>query len=249
MNSEATEFTTRQYTSDRDQLTLSSFFNSPEHSDITLRCGDNEIHAHKVILAQGSPYFRQLFAQQDKVRDFHGRFLVVCFEKLPKLDQKDEAITLEGEPEALKGMLAWLYGLEYYGSDRVENRDQASYPEGSTDVCRVWCSADAGSRAYVLYLLALCNAGTRYDVSRLVAETLKRMPNALRYARAHNDEELARKFYATDTPPELKRLFAERCVDVLRYYAYKGTGEKDVEADAVLLKVPELALDVVYKLL
>ncbi|KAK5727381.1 hypothetical protein LTR15_003276 [Elasticomyces elasticus] len=212
------------------KIPAGSFFNSPEHSDITLRCGDNEIHAHKVILAQGSPYFRQLFAQQDK-------------------DQKDRAITLEGEPEALKGILAWIYGLEYYGSDRVENRDQAGHPEGSTDVCRVWCSADAGSRAYVLYLLALCNAGTRCDVSRLVAEALKRMPNALRYARAHNDEALARKFYAKDTPPELKRLFAERCVDVLRYYAYKGTGEKDVEADAVLLKVPELALDVVYKLL
>ncbi|KAK3623946.1 hypothetical protein LTR56_021307 [Elasticomyces elasticus] len=216
---------------DRDQLTLSSFFNSPEHSDITLRCGDNEIHAHKVILAQD----RHTSGSSSRSRT--------------RFDQQNEAITLEGEPEALKGMLAWLYGLEYYGSDRVENRDQASYPEGSTDVCRVWCSADAGSRAYVLYLLALCNAGTRYDVSRLVAETLKRMPNALRYARAHNDEALARKFYATDTPPELKRLFAERCVDVLRYYAYKGTGEKDVEADAVLLKVPELALDVVYKLL
>ncbi|KAK3634092.1 protein modification by small protein conjugation [Elasticomyces elasticus] len=169
-----------QYMSDRGQLTLSGFFNSPEHSDITLRSGDDEIHAHKVILAQGSPYFRQLFAQQDK-------------------DQQDETITLKGEPDALKGMLAWLYGLEYYGSDRVENRDQARYPEGSTDVCRVWCSADAGSTAHALRRLA---PGGR-DLAAAC-----RMP--LRYALAHNDEALARKFYATDTPPELKRLFAER---------------------------------------
>ncbi|KAK5685411.1 Kelch-like protein 4 [Elasticomyces elasticus] len=216
--------------SEATKIPADSFFNSPGLSDITLQCGDNKIHAHKVILAQGSPYFRQLFAQRDK-------------------DQQDETITLEGEPDALKGMVAWLYGLEYYGSDRVENRDQARYPEGSTDVCRVWCSADAGSRAYVLYLLALCNAGTRYDVSRLVAEALKRMPNALRYAHVHNDEALARKFYAAGTPPELKCLFAERCVDSLRSLDHKWTGKKDVEAAAVLLKVPELALDVVYKLL
>ncbi|KAK3626195.1 hypothetical protein LTR56_019983 [Elasticomyces elasticus] len=195
-----------QYMSDRGQLTLSGFFNSPEHSDITLRSGDDEIHAHKVILAQGSPYFRQLFAQQDKVCDFHGHSVVVCFEKVSQpgklteiQDQQDETITLKGEPDALKGMLAWLYGLEYYGSDRVENRDQARYPEGSTDVCRVWCSADAGSTAHALRRLA---PGGR-DLAAAC-----RMP--LRYALAHNDEALARKFYATDTPPELKRLFAER---------------------------------------
>ncbi|KAK5707647.1 Kelch-like member 28 [Elasticomyces elasticus] len=214
------------------KIPADSFFNSPELSDITLRCGDNKIHAHKVILAQGSPYFRQLFAQKDE-------------------DKQDEVITLDGEPEALKGMLAWLYGLEYCGQDHyeyVETIDLARYP-AETKTIDIWCSTAVGSKAYVLYLLALADAGTRYNVSRLVELAMERMPYALVRAHAHRDEALVRQIYAAEAPPEVKRLFAKRFVSILKDFHCKWTGKRDRESDALLLEIPQLALDAMHELL
>ena len=43
--------------------TLSSLFDQPDFCDVTLVCGDqNQILAHKVILASGSPFFKNILS-------------------------------------------------------------------------------------------------------------------------------------------------------------------------------------------
>lgn len=76
---------------------ISKYFDSPVHSDITIRFGEESIKAHKIILCQGSEYFRAAL---------EGDFV----------ESKTTEIELkEDDPAAIRGVVAWLYGLRSNG--------------------------------------------------------------------------------------------------------------------------------------
>ncbi|KEQ68458.1 hypothetical protein M436DRAFT_58344 [Aureobasidium namibiae CBS 147.97] len=49
-----------------------SFFDNPQYSDITIKFGQHEIRAHKVILAQQSGYFATAFFSNFQVNGSSG---------------------------------------------------------------------------------------------------------------------------------------------------------------------------------
>lgn len=61
----------RMYATDMADM----YYSSPEHSDMTLGFGEQEIKAHKIILSQSSEYFRAIF--EGDTRDAQSRRLSV----------------------------------------------------------------------------------------------------------------------------------------------------------------------------
>ncbi|KAK6003017.1 hypothetical protein QM012_000862 [Aureobasidium pullulans] len=86
-----------------DSLTA-SFFDNEQYSDITIKFGDHQIRAHKVILAQQSGYFMTAFS---------SRFQVATN---PVIDLGDE-----DDPALLTNVIKYLYWnghIHDYDKDR-----------------------------------------------------------------------------------------------------------------------------------
>lgn len=75
---------------------MNRYFDCAELSDITIRFGSDIIRGHKIVLAQGSTWFS---------RAFEGGFQEATAAELE---------LFEDDPIAVKGMVAYLYGLHYY---------------------------------------------------------------------------------------------------------------------------------------
>jgi len=52
----------------RDKRSLQRYYDNELYSDIEVSFGDHEIHAHRLILAEASDYFRAAFERGFKVR-------------------------------------------------------------------------------------------------------------------------------------------------------------------------------------
>ncbi|KAM0718325.1 hypothetical protein Q7P37_006657 [Cladosporium fusiforme] len=72
-----------------------SFFNNQCLSDVTITFGSESLHAHKIILAKGSTYFKKMFC---------GSF---------KEANSNEVKLCEDDPLAIHAMIRFLYGLDY----------------------------------------------------------------------------------------------------------------------------------------
>ena len=132
-----------------------SYFDSPTHSDITICVAGTEIRAHKLILSVGSEFFKAAF---------EGRF---SESNAPTLTLKDD------DPAAIKGLLAWIYGLRYpvnfYSPRRGLKRPlrvQYSSEEKWEDWMRV-PESNAEIVDHAKYLVNLYVAAGKYLVPRL----------------------------------------------------------------------------------
>ncbi|KAK5170355.1 uncharacterized protein LTR77_004942 [Saxophila tyrrhenica] len=92
------------YTSDEADLRgppwriPSQYFNSSTFSDVTLKFSGQELLAHKVILACASPYFKRAFEQTGF-----------------KEARSNELVLIGDNPDAVRGLVAWIYGMHYDG--------------------------------------------------------------------------------------------------------------------------------------
>ncbi|CAK4031032.1 BTB POZ domain [Lecanosticta acicola] len=107
------------------------YFDKDTYSDVTIRSGSDTIKAHKVVIAQASPYF------------------VSCFERGFKETNQPLIDLHEDEPKAVRGMIAYAYGLHFDG--------KPSYDES-----RAIPSASDQSLAYAKFQIDLWVVSVKY---------------------------------------------------------------------------------------
>lgn len=158
-------------------LTRQSFFDAATFSDVTIRCGATRIQAHKIILAQGSDYFKAAFTGGFKVS--RGRSTTRDpFSSIDTGSQEAEESVFElkdDDEDAVKGMIAHLYGVQAGDVNETPFRDKMSSAldhheqtlERSQEFACVSTSVD-------LYVVA-----RKYQVNELVEEILIKFPHDL----------------------------------------------------------------------
>ncbi|KAK5729184.1 hypothetical protein LTR15_002326 [Elasticomyces elasticus] len=72
-------------------ISVADWFGKDKYSDVTLRFGDREFRAHRLVLEQSSKYFKQI------------------------LDENTTGVVkLEDDPEAIECMLRYIYTFKYF---------------------------------------------------------------------------------------------------------------------------------------
>ncbi|KAK4542440.1 hypothetical protein LTR36_006692 [Oleoguttula mirabilis] len=131
------------------RVSSSKYFDSPIHSDVTVHFSGQSIKAHKIILSQGSEFFKSAFEgsfQESNTQIIHL--------------QDDEA-------HAVKGLIAWLYGLHYDG-DRTLEYDPSYGPK-----------VEREGEGYAKYMVDLHIAASKYMVGDLQNHLKGRFPDVL----------------------------------------------------------------------
>ncbi|KAK3050677.1 hypothetical protein LTR09_008043 [Extremus antarcticus] len=76
---------------------ISRYFDSAKHSDVTIKFSGHELKAHKIRLCCASDYFRGAF--EGNFQEASSNILELHYD----------------DPDAIKGLVAWVYGLYYDG--------------------------------------------------------------------------------------------------------------------------------------
>ncbi|KAK5123787.1 hypothetical protein LTR85_002423 [Meristemomyces frigidus] len=150
---------------------LSRFFNSPTLSDVVVKFGDCSISAHKVILAQHSSYFRDVFT--NTVALAHQQEIVTNADNVVQAFRTDELHLSGDRPRAVKGLLAWCYSQKYDGKGNLGPTVSIVGPYLED------CKADEEGAEYVKYLSDLYVAAGKYQVPALRYSAQLEFPTVL----------------------------------------------------------------------
>ncbi|KAF9877477.1 hypothetical protein CkaCkLH20_05177 [Colletotrichum karsti] len=133
---------------------LDKYFDSPEYSDVTIRCRARDFYAHRVVLASQSAYFADAFPDDDgdvdpaalllsdssTVLGNAGAASVVAAQQ-----QRRQVLDLHDEdPRVVEGVLCFMYHADYRDSSSSSPEDAA-----------------------VVFNLRMCAAADRFAVSCL----------------------------------------------------------------------------------
>ncbi|KAH9839616.1 Broad-Complex, Tramtrack and Bric a brac [Teratosphaeria destructans] len=199
---------------------VAGFFKSARLSDVTIKFGGKfEMSAHKLVLVQHSDYFKTMF---------NGNF---CESTTRIVEVKDD------EPFAFTGLIAYCYGLQYDGTrqftkDGIQSADDSAIFSGN---------------AYLLYQVELYVVAQKYLIPALCTQIVSDLPTMLRKLVGTNTSvstylaSIVEHVYVRheDDAPSLRKPIADLMVE--RATAWK----EDPQFQALLLAVPQLALDMV----
>lgn len=151
-------------------LTSNSFFDSPMFSDVVVYFGKESLRAHRVKLAEASRYFKDILTRAtEKARttdsdDPRERWLTSAQDGHP------DQIHLKGdEPTAVRGLIAWIYDVQYDGKD---------YFAGSgCSLLSIEIPGDAAE--YAVYLVGLYAAAHKYGMEQITSVVQKVLPTVL----------------------------------------------------------------------
>lgn len=209
------------------------YFDSPTHSDVTVHFNGDSIFAHKIILAQGSEYFRNAFEGAFKVRITPGRSEHEA-DHLGQESGTKEIHLKDDEPHAVKGLVAWLYGLHYDGTVTAQYT-KANHVE-----------SDEGGTAYAKYLVHLHIAASKYMVGCLQSHIASHFPSVLTNidklsGYVEHADDVARHVYLehADEATELRQHI------VAHFRGHLARISKMADFRKLLLDVPELSADLV----
>lgn len=187
---------------------------------MTIDCQGHEIKAHKIILSQASKYFRLVLETEP-----HGR--------------PQSTMTLVGDdPQHIRSMVAWLYGLHF---------------DGAMNLLRVKPASTVGLMGfnYVRYSIDLYVTAGKYLVLSLqhaIAADLRGNLNVLcrtAWFFPYIDM-VAKQVYLAHT--EAARPLRTHVVGVLGDIFEKLDGAEDVQRFKKLMKdIPELSWDLLVK--
>ncbi|KAK4502337.1 hypothetical protein PRZ48_005762 [Zasmidium cellare] len=122
------------------------YFDNPKLSDVTIHFGDHEVKAHRVTLASKSGYFRKMFESE---------FL--------EASARDVRL-YEDDPDALYGMLAYLYDCTYHG----QRQDGKPIIRPNTLIPRPRGDFNGQEgREYLKYIVRVYEVADKYGVARL----------------------------------------------------------------------------------
>lgn len=140
-------------------LSPNSYFNSSKYSDVTIHFSTGSVKAHKLVLAQGSDYFRALFESSFKVRNVRVPLGGMAYADGMVLQEASASdIDLQGDDQyAVYGLIAYFYGLHFNGRD-------ANSKERFAITC------DARGVEYVKYQVDLYIVASKYLVPDLCSQ-------------------------------------------------------------------------------
>ncbi|KAK5134184.1 hypothetical protein LTR08_006844 [Meristemomyces frigidus] len=196
---------------------LSEYFQSAKYSDITIRFGTVEVPAHKIVLVQGSDWFRTIFESG--------------FKEATKstIELKEDSV------KAAFGLLAHLYGLHFNG------RDGYWHPHDRTTVF----STDNGME-YVKYQVDLYVAASKYLVPLLCTQIRNEFGVMLEGVLQADGypvylEEVTKHIFHThvDAAAELRNPVVALVASHLTTWADSGDFEQ------LLLNVPQLGVELI----
>lgn len=208
------------------------YYQSTKYSDITIRFSGRELPAHKIVLAEGSEYFRALFEH-----DFKVGSLTTCayyFELFSNSGKHQEASAAaidlhDDHAHALCGMIATFYGHSGHEKTSVTNSENGA--------------------AYVMYTIDLYVTASKYLVPTLCSEVVRDMGEMMEVLTEDDGypEHLGRvanHIYAThaDAAVDLRKPLVHIIVQHVNMWK-DSDGFKQLLAD-----IPDLAFDVVLTL-
>lgn len=112
-------------------LNVSRYFDSPKYSDVIIRFDGGELKAHKMILAEGSEYFKTCFNSEFKVGTMSSYSSFARLMNIVPQESNSNVIELHGDdPRVIRGVIAYIYGRTVFGEEYKDNGEWYAFGEG-----------------------------------------------------------------------------------------------------------------------